>query len=81
MYYKIDEDKLKKIQKITCTDYEAKLGYLPVENLETIIDDLMLEIDKLEEKITYMEQDIENNYQLKDRDEYEEYGLNLEDFM
>ncbi len=81
MFYKIDEEKLKKIEEITLTDYETKLGYLPVENLNDIIDDLMLEIDRLEEKINDMEQDIENNYQLKERNEYEEYGLNLNDFM
>ncbi len=81
MYYKIDEDKLKKIEQITCTDYEAKLGYLPVENLNDIIDDLMLEIDKLEEKINDMEQDLENNYELKERNEYEEYGISINDFI
>lgn len=80
MYMKIDEEKLKQIQGITCTDYEAKLGYLPVESLNDIIDDLLLEIHRLEEKIEDMEQDIENNYELKNVNPYEEYGISERDF-
>lgn len=80
MYTKIDEDKLKEIQSITMTDYEAKLGYLPTEILNDIIDDLLLEIHRLEEKIEDMERDIENNYKLKEVNPYTEYGISERDF-
>lgn len=81
MYVKMDEEKLKQIQEITCTDYEAKLGYLPVESLNDIIDDLILEVHRLEEKIEDMQQDIENNYELKNINPYEEYGISERDFI
>lgn len=80
MYIKIDEDKLKKIQEITMTDYEAKLNYVPSENIMNIIDDLLCEIDNMQEKIEDMERDVENNYELKNVNPYEEYGINERDF-
>jgi hypothetical protein len=80
MYFKIEEEVLERIEKLTMTDYEAKLGYLPAESLTSIIDDLLLEIDSLEEKIEDLERDIENNYELKNANPYEEYGVSERDF-
>ena len=80
MYIKLDEEKLKEIQEITMTDYEAKLNYIPSENIINIIDDLLCEIHNMEEKIKDMEQDIENNYELKEVNPYIEYGVKECDF-
>ena len=80
MYIKLDEEKLKEIQEITMTDYEAKLGYIPSENIINIIDDLLCEIHNMQEKISDMEQDIENNYELKEVNPYIEYGVKESDF-
>lgn len=81
MFYKISEEKLKEITKITMGDYEAKLNYIPSENIINIIDDLLSEIHRLEEKNQDLEQEIENNYELKEVNPYEEYGISERDFI
>ena len=81
MFYKIEEEKLKEITRITMGDYEAKLNYIPSENIINIIEDLLCEIHNMEEKIKDMEQDIENNYELKNVNPYEEYGISERDFI
>lgn len=84
MYYKLDSDGLEKINeasKITFTDYELLGNFIPVENMMNVIEDLLLEVDRLEEKYKDMEQDIENNYELKNVNPYEEYGISERDFL
>lgn len=62
MYLEIDEDLKTKIEKITGIDYDFKGNYLPSESIISIIEDLISEIDKLEEKYSDLEQDLEDNY-------------------
>lgn len=81
MYLKIEEDLYKKIQSITMTDYNQEGGMIPAENIETMLEDLLCEISGLEEKIQDMQQDIEENYEIKKFDPYKEYGLNESDFF
>lgn len=83
MYYKLDNDELERINrvsKITFTDYELKGNFISVESMMAAIEDLLIEIDRLEETKKDIEQDIENNYELKNIDPYEEYGISEEDF-
>lgn len=42
--------------------YERKGDYIPAENIESMIKDLLYEIDRLNEKIEDMENDIRDNY-------------------
>ena len=63
MYLKLEDETLKRIQSITLTDYEAKLGYVPAESVTEIIADLLLEIDRLEEKYKDFEKEVEENYE------------------
>ena len=81
MYIKLDEELKEKIEKITDVDYDFKGEYMPSESIEPMLKDLIYEIDKLEEKINDIQQDIENNYELKKYDPYEEYGLSERDFI
>lgn len=81
MYLKMEEEKINEIEEITMTDYEAKLGYIHSDNLLSMIDDLLCEIHNLQEKLNDLQNDIENNYELKDYDAYEEYGVSREDFI
>lgn len=83
MYIKLENDALKTINRasdITCTDYELLGNFIPVESMMCIVEDLLLEIDHLKECIEDMEQDIENNYELKNFDPYDEYGVSRNDF-
>lgn len=83
MYIKLENDTLKTINRasdITCTDYELLGNFIPVESMMCIVEDLLLEIVHLKECIEDMEQDIENNYELKNFDPYDEYGVSRNDF-
>ena len=84
MYRKLNNDELeiiKRVSKITFTDYEVKDDYIPVESLLVAIEDLLVEIGRLEEERKDIEQDIENNYELKNVNSYEEYGISERDFI
>lgn len=79
---KIDEyvfEKIKKVEEKTMTDYdiiwkdaENVEGYVTAEDLFTMVEDLLYEIDHLEEKI----EDLENKENFDPRDEY-----NPEDYL
>lgn len=62
MYLELDKKTIDKIEEITCTDYERKGDYIPAENIDSMIYDLLCEIDILSEKIEDMENDIRDNY-------------------
>lgn len=81
MFIKVDEKKVKELQSYTITDYEVKNELMPVECINNIIEDALHEIHNLEEKIEDLEQDIENNYELKNINPYVEYGINEKDFI
>ena len=65
MYYKLNETEYQRIQKIsdlTNTDYELNGNFIPVENLLSVIEDLVYELNNLEEKYKDLEEDLEENY-------------------
>ena len=81
MYYKLDNDELERINrvsKMTLTDYELKGNFIPVESMMSAIEDLLIEIDRLEEEKKDREQDIEDNYRLYTKEEL--YGVSDKDF-
>jgi len=79
MYLKIDEAALKKIQEITMTDYEAEGSFLPADSINEIIEDLLLEIDRLQEKYEDLEKDLEENYKPVSNSEL--YDISDRDFL
>lgn len=66
MKVEVDKKILDKIEKLTITDYEIEDNKVPVENVEAILDDLLREIEKLEERIEDL-----NNYL---QEEYNDYA-------
>ena len=54
---------LKEIEEITNTDYEVK-DFIKVENLISIIEDLKIEYDDINEKFEEYKKNIEENYNL-----------------
>jgi hypothetical protein len=62
MYLKIDKKLYNKITNITMGDYEKKGNYIPSENIMSIIEDLVWEIEVLKEKYRNIKQDMEDNY-------------------
>lgn len=82
MYYKLDNDELeriKRVSKITVTDYDLKGNFIPVDSLLAAIEDLLIEVDRLEEKYEDREQEIEDNY--KPFTENELYDISDKDFI
>ena len=88
MFYKnLNEEELKLIEeivKITDVDYELKGNFIPTDNLLIALKDMLWEYHNKEEelkgKIDDLEYDLENNYELKRFDPYEEYGVSPKDF-
>lgn len=64
MYLELNNEKIKKVENITNTDYEVKGNLVPAENIETMIENLLIEIDCLQEKID----DLENKEYINEPD-------------
>lgn len=79
MYLEIDEDLKIKIEKITSIDYDFKGNFLPSESITSIIEDLICEIDRLEEKYSDLEKDLEDNY--RPIPVSEQVGISNRDFI
>lgn len=77
-------DILEKASNITSQDYEIKWfdeenGYISTDNLFTIIEDLICEVDKLEEQLEDLNNDIKDNY--KPIPVSEQVGISEKDFI
>ena len=58
----IDENIIKKVESITITDYEAKGNQVPAENIESMIEDLLHEIERLEERYKELDEYLKEEY-------------------
>jgi hypothetical protein len=80
MYYKLNSDEyelLNRIQNKTLSSYDIKEDLIPVENLISVIEDLVYELNNLEERYKDLEEDLETNYKPIPID----YGLSDRDFI
>lgn len=66
MKVEVEKKILDKIEEITMTDYETEGNKVPADNIESMLDDLLREIEKLEERIEDL-----NNYL---QEEYNDYA-------
>lgn len=81
-YYILNEDELErmyKVSKITMTDYDLIGNFAPVENLMAAIEDLLIELDKAEEKYKDLEEQLRENY--RPISVAEQYGISERDFI
>lgn len=65
MFYKLDDRELatiNKVAKMSLTDYELEGNMIPVDSLICAIEDLLIEIGRLEEKYNDLEEDMNENY-------------------
>lgn len=84
MYYELREgeyDVMHEITKITFADYEMKGNLIPVDALVVALEDLLSEYRRKEEEIEDLKNEIEENYELKRTNPYEEYGVSERDFI
>ena len=84
MKYKLDETDLKNLEKVreytSTAYYPDKEGCMNGEDMFSIIDELLREIEYLEEEKREIEQDRDENYKPAYRDEYDYYGVSRKDF-
>jgi hypothetical protein len=86
---KINKELYENISKLTGVDYEPlqyknpDVEYLliPEENIGEMLEDLLAEYHRKEEQLEDLKEDLENNYEPKKIDPYEEYGLSRNDFI
>lgn len=74
----IDETLLTSIRNITNTTY---CNPITIDDAISIIEELVSEIEHKEDELSSLQNDIENNYELKNVDLYEEYGVSEKDFI
>lgn len=84
---KEDYEILKKGMQITLLNYDIDLydkenikGYVDCESLLSMIEDLIVEYHRLEEKLEEQEEYCREHHQNKPINYYEEYGINEKDF-
>ena len=81
-YHKLIEPELKtvkKVEEITFGDYRRDGKYVPVEELFSMIEDLLIELDRAEEKYNDLEEQLRENY--KPISVAEQYGISERDFI
>ena len=79
IYIEFDKNILEKVENITKTNYKSENGLVNSDNIETIIDDLLGEIDNLRNKIEDLEEDMRDNYERVTQEEQLQKGKKYED--
>ena len=78
MYIKIDSELYKKIQSITITDYDAIGDFIPSESIIPMLEDLLCEIERQEERYEDLERNLRDNYEQIPASKM--YGIDERDF-
>lgn len=82
MYYKLNNDEfeiIKKVEKITLSDYEQIDNFIPVESMMCAIENLLSELDEKEKEFDDFKQNVEDNYRLIPVSE--QVGISDRDFI
>lgn len=58
----IDEKLVKAVEEITMTDYGCYKNQVPAENIESMVEDLLYEIEKLEERYKELDEYLQEEY-------------------
>lgn len=84
MYVKLDEydmKMLKEASELANEKYKIEGDFIEVEELFGVIETLMYAVDDWKFKYEELENDLEENYELKSFDPYDEYGISQSDFI
>ena len=84
MYYKLDNNEYKTIRdisNITIVEYDLVEKFIPVESLMAAIEDLFVEYHNLQEEFEDYKEEVSENYELKEKNLYADYGIKDEDFF
>ena len=80
-YIKLDKSLLKEIEDITDVDYEYKGDQVPISSIAYMLKDLVYENNLKSKEIQEIKEDIDERYELKPINPYDEYDLAREDFV
>ena len=58
----IDEKIIKRVESITTTDYEAQGNQVPAENIESMVEDLLYEIERLQDRYNELDEYVRETY-------------------
>lgn len=84
MYYILNASELKtikEVEKITGTDTELVNNLILVDVLSELLSDLLCEYNHKVEELEDLQNDLNEHYTLKHVNEYEEYGVSVNDFI
>lgn len=74
VYVKIDDEMIRKIEAITMTNYDTT-SMVSVDKLVDMLNDMIVEYNRLEEEKEDLENDLENNYRkIEKNEQYEIYN-------
>ena len=62
MFIKLDEKIIKKVEELTLTKVNREDEFVYAKDIQSMIEDLLIEIDELNEKLLDMEEDRQQNY-------------------
>lgn len=62
MFIKLDEKIIKKVEELTLTKVNREDEFVYAEDIPSMIEDLLIEIDELNEKLLDIEEDRQQNY-------------------
>ena len=71
-------EKIKRVSDITGGDYELNENLITAENLMAAIEDLLVEVGRLEERYNDLEEELRENY--RPISIAEQYGISERDF-
>ena len=58
----IDEKFIKAVEEITSNNYESEGNQVPAENIESMVEDLLLEIERLQERYKELDEYLQEEY-------------------
>lgn len=74
-------NRIKKVSKITFTEYEVQGNFISGDTLLAALEDLLVSYHAKEEELEDLQKEISENYELKKVSLYEEYGVSERDFL
>lgn len=80
-YIKLDKSLLKEVEDITDVNYEYKEDRVPISSIAYMLKDLVYENNLKKHELEEIKEDIDERYELKPIDPYDEYDLAREDFV
>ena len=81
MYIKLDSFFIDRIEELTGRKYDKAGNYLKSEEIYSILEDLLDELEKTQDKFTEYIKKVDENYIEKKVDPYEFYGVSESDFV